>query len=129
MMQKFCTEHGSIAAVLCAKFQNDRTILGKAMGERDFTRFQFRNQIRRISFIAPHPWFFGLNLPEALITPGICCESKSWYLKISYKPSLKAHSKGSLRSKSSNMAQDKQTKVVTVLCNLEIFKLLKSKAN
>ena len=36
---KFCREHGSITAVLCAKFQNDTTKETNIMDERDFARF------------------------------------------------------------------------------------------
>ena len=38
---KFCTEHGSITAVLCANFQNDLTTEVNAMNEisRDFSFF------------------------------------------------------------------------------------------
>ena len=43
---KFCTEHGSITAVLCAKFQNVLTTMTKIMKKRDFTRFEFRNRFR-----------------------------------------------------------------------------------
>ena len=39
---KFCTEHGSITAVLCAKFQIDWTIETGVMDERDFARFEFK---------------------------------------------------------------------------------------
>ena len=37
---KFCTEHGSVTAVLCAKFQNDRIIERYTVEERDFARFE-----------------------------------------------------------------------------------------
>ena len=43
---KFCTEHGSITAVLCAKFQNVLTTMTKVMKKRYFTRFEFRNRFR-----------------------------------------------------------------------------------
>ena len=42
IMLKFCTEHGSITAVLCAKFQNDWTSYMGVMDERDFTRFELK---------------------------------------------------------------------------------------
>ena len=37
---KFCTEHGSDAAVLCAKLQNDWVTAISVMGKRDFPRFE-----------------------------------------------------------------------------------------
>ena len=36
---KFCTEHGSITAVLCANFQNDLTTKMDVMDEQEFKRF------------------------------------------------------------------------------------------
>ena len=39
MILKFCTEHGSITAVLCANFQNDFTTKMDVMDEQEFTRF------------------------------------------------------------------------------------------
>ena len=36
---KFCTEHGSITAVLSAKFQKDLSIEKEARSKRDFARF------------------------------------------------------------------------------------------
>ena len=48
---KFCTEHGGITTVLCAKFQNDWTI--KTCYAR--ARFEFRLSFGRISYIAQHP--------------------------------------------------------------------------
>ena len=45
---KFCTEHGSDTAVLCAKFQNDWTVV---VDERDFARFEFKTSFGRISYI------------------------------------------------------------------------------
>ena len=39
---KFCTEHGSDTAVLCAKFQNDWATETELMDEREFTRFDFK---------------------------------------------------------------------------------------
>ena len=37
---KFCTEHGSHTAVLCAKFQKDIATIKDVMRKRDFTIFQ-----------------------------------------------------------------------------------------
>ena len=39
---KFCTEHGSNIAVLCAKLQNDSTTRVGVMEERDLARFEFK---------------------------------------------------------------------------------------
>ena len=36
---KFCTEHGSIAAMLCTKFQNDYRINKDVVDSWDFTKF------------------------------------------------------------------------------------------
>ena len=41
----FCTEHGSIIAVLYAKFQYDWMTEMDIMVERDFARFEFRADI------------------------------------------------------------------------------------
>ena len=46
LVLKFYTEHGSITAVLCAKFQSDWTARTYFMDERN------------ISYIAQHPWLF-----------------------------------------------------------------------
>ena len=46
---KFCTEHGSITVVLCAKFQYDWTTETNVMDERYFSRFEFEISFRRIS--------------------------------------------------------------------------------
>ena len=49
---KFCTEHGSFTALLCAKFQNDLTTEMDVMDERDFARFEFKMSFGWISYIA-----------------------------------------------------------------------------
>ena len=65
---KFCTEHGSITAVLCAKFQTDWIIEMDVMDERDFARFEFRMSCGRISYIAEYPsylkWIQGIGKTE-----------------------------------------------------------------
>ena len=38
---KFCTEHGSITAVVCANFHNDLTTEMDVLDERDFARFEY----------------------------------------------------------------------------------------
>ena len=48
----FCTKHGSITAVLSAKFQTDWTIETDAMDEPDFARFEFKMNFGRISYKA-----------------------------------------------------------------------------
>ena len=48
------TEHGSIIAVLCAKFQNDRTAKMYIMDEWDFARFEFKI-IKGLSYMAAGP--------------------------------------------------------------------------
>ena len=52
---KFCTEHGSITAVLCAKFQNDLATKMGIVDERDFARFKFKMRFGRISYIGTAP--------------------------------------------------------------------------
>ena len=39
---KFCTEHSSDTAVLCAKFQIDWTTVMDVMDNQDFFRFEFK---------------------------------------------------------------------------------------
>ena len=57
IVSKFCTEHGSVTAVFCAKFQNDLTTDMDVMGERDFARFEFK-----MSFV----WiFYNVTTPLA----------------------------------------------------------------
>ena len=53
----FCTEHGSITAVLCAKFRNDCTIETDVTGKRDFARLEIKMSFGQISYIAKHPRF------------------------------------------------------------------------
>ena len=45
---KFCTEYGSITAVLCPKFQNDLATKTNFMDERDFARFEFKVRLRAV---------------------------------------------------------------------------------
>ena len=49
---KFCTEHGSVTAVLCAKYQNDLTIEMDVLNERSFARFEFDVSFGEITCIA-----------------------------------------------------------------------------
>ena len=50
----FCSEHGSITAVLCAKIQNDWITHKQIVGKRDFARFGFDMSFGRRSYIAQH---------------------------------------------------------------------------
>ena len=52
---KFCTEHGSDTAVLCAKFQKDWTAESGVKDERNFARFEFKMSFRRMSHVAQCP--------------------------------------------------------------------------
>ena len=59
---KFCTEHASDTAVLCAKFQSDRSTEAWVMGKRDFARYEFKLNFGRISYISQGPWPHGSSL-------------------------------------------------------------------
>ena len=61
IISKFCTEHGSVIAVLCAKFRNDLTTEIGLMGERDFARFEFKMIFVWISYIATVNCRIGVN--------------------------------------------------------------------
>ena len=58
LVLKFCTEHGSRTAVLCSKFQNNRTTDTHDMDEPDFTRLGLEMSFGRISYTAQPPWFY-----------------------------------------------------------------------
>ena len=58
---QFCTEHGRITGVLCAKFLNVWTIETDVIDERDFTRFEFKMIFGRISYIAQHAWYHQIS--------------------------------------------------------------------
>ena len=66
---EICTEHGSIIAVLCAKFQTDWIIETDVMDQWDFTRFEFKTSFGQISYIAQYPRLLkqGLNWEEVLL--------------------------------------------------------------
>ena len=51
----FCTEHGNITAVLCAKFQNNLINEMDVMDEKDFTRFEFKRSWGGIYHILKQP--------------------------------------------------------------------------
>ena len=53
---KFCTEHGSITAVICAKSRNDGTTETDVMDDRDFARIEFKLLFGQMSYIAQGPW-------------------------------------------------------------------------
>ena len=59
---KFCTEHRSDTAVLCAEFQNDWINENDVTDERDFTTFEFKIRFGRIYHIARDPWFVVVDL-------------------------------------------------------------------
>ena len=48
---KFCTEHGSVTAMPCAKLQNDYTAEMYDTDKFDFEKFKFTTSFRRISDI------------------------------------------------------------------------------
>ena len=64
---KFCTEHGSTTAVLCAKFQNDRTTEITAMIKRNHTHIAFQTDF--IILLQPLGLWFpaGADLIVAII--------------------------------------------------------------
>ena len=49
--------HGSDTAVLCAKFQNDWSLVKYIMGKQDFVRFEFKISFGGISNTITVPWF------------------------------------------------------------------------
>ena len=69
---KFCTEHGSITAVLCAKFQNHWTTDKNAMDRWHFMRFDLKRSLRQMLTTAMAPGSGG-GLLVQLITCYICC--------------------------------------------------------
>ena len=58
IISKFCTEHGSIIAVLCANCQNDLTTEMDVLDKRDFARFPFKMSFGRITYIITTPPVF-----------------------------------------------------------------------
>ena len=68
---KICTEHGSLTAVLCAKFQNDFTADMCAMEERYFARFESEVGMGWISSVTALPWGLQLSEPPSLSVDGI----------------------------------------------------------
>ena len=77
----FCTEHGSITAVLCVNFQNDLTDEMGVLEERDFTRFEFNMSFEQISHIATIPWV-RIALHPSLTR---CNCLKQWQRKLNFK--------------------------------------------
>ena len=53
---KFCTEHGSDTAMPCAKFQSNWSNEAWVLDKRDFAKFKFKMNFRRISYIAQGSW-------------------------------------------------------------------------
>ena len=77
---KFCTEHGSITAVLGANFQNDLAIDIYVMDERDFARFKLKMTFGRLSHIALSSWFCASDLyQQAFHIQIICLQSNNTY--------------------------------------------------
>ena len=58
---EICTEHGTIIAMPCAKFQTEWTIEVDVADERDFARFELNVSFGQISYIAQPPWFESLG--------------------------------------------------------------------
>ena len=52
---KSCTEHGSIIAMLCAKFQNDWNNEQYFMANKVLTRFEFKMSFQGMYSILQHP--------------------------------------------------------------------------
>ena len=53
---KLCTEYGNIIIVLCTKIQNDWITKKYVIGERGFTRFEFKIRFGRTPYIVQHLW-------------------------------------------------------------------------
>ena len=53
---KFCTDHSSHAAVVCAKFQNDKTTEKKSIDKRNYGRFEFKMDVEWIMYIVTTIW-------------------------------------------------------------------------
>ena len=56
---KFCTKHGSIAAMLCAKFQNDWIIDTEAADIPDITRFKFMMNLEMTFPVETARWLYN----------------------------------------------------------------------
>ena len=79
---KFCTEHGSDTAVLCAKFQKNPSNRKESMGKRDFSRFHCkvyfgwvvyivtRSGVRKHGGLLPH-MLLNSRRVQLVSTPGI----------------------------------------------------------
>ena len=73
---KFCTEHGSITAVLCANFQNDLTNGMDVLDEGVSVRFPFNIRFGQIYFIATIPMV--LNCTLSISTVAATAVSSKW---------------------------------------------------
>ena len=69
LVDRFCTEHGSITAMLYAIFHTDWTIGTDVMEERDFARFEFKMSFGRISYIAQYTWVVTTGLGNSTEIP------------------------------------------------------------
>ena len=79
-VSKFCTEHGSITAVLWAKFQNDRAN-NQVMGKLAFAIFKFTIIFCGISCIATTPYHCKLDAPRQASAHTRCYPGYSSALK------------------------------------------------
>ena len=61
IIMKYFTEHGSITAVLCAKFQNNWTAEMDIKDERDFARIEFK--MTGLTYISPPIEFICFRSP------------------------------------------------------------------
>ena len=59
---RFCTEHGSITAVLCTKFKNDFTTAKYVVNKREFAKFEFKMSFGRIHYTAIICWVWHTSL-------------------------------------------------------------------
>ena len=75
---KFCTKHGSTAALLCVQFQNDWVTRKYVMAKRDFTRFGvLKRSFGRIFYIAQPPWFL---VPKDLKTNTVSLTCTAYFV-------------------------------------------------
>ena len=69
---KYCTEHDSSSAVLCAKFQTDWTIKMNVIDERDSSRFEFKMIVWGIYCIAIASALYIISLHKNTIVVAMC---------------------------------------------------------
>ena len=83
---KFCTEHGSITAMLWAKFQNVFTTEQWVMSEWCFTRYEFKMHFGWVFYNATAPNFPWLILGTVKPNSQLLCTEGHW--PIAYCSSL-----------------------------------------